>query len=129
MKKIDEITIIGPGLIGSSLGLALKSKKTPSILSLTRQNLQPIRKKYSNTNMCSLGAYEVMRTNKKISLTILASGSEVNLAIETSHKLAKDRIYSKVISMPCFNLFDKQSKTYRCPYLLQGFQKRYFEKN
>ena len=93
--------------------IALKSKKTPSILSLTRQNLQPIRKKYSNTNMCSLGAYEVMRTNKKISLTILASGSEVNLAIETSHKLAKDRIYSKVISMPCFNLFDKQSKTYR----------------
>ena len=93
--------------------IALKSKKTPSILSLTRQNLQPIRKKYSNTNMCSLGAYEVLRTNKKISLTILASGSEVNLAIETSHKLAKDRIYSKVISMPCFNLFDNQSKTYR----------------
>ena len=50
---------------------------------------------------------------KKINLTILASGSEVNLAIETSHKLAKDKIYSKVISMPCFNIFDEQSKTYR----------------
>ena len=93
--------------------IALKSKKTPSILSLTRQNLEPIRKKYSKINMCSLGAYEVFRTNKKINLTILASGSEVNLAIETSHKLAKDRIYSKVISMPCFNIFDKQSKTYK----------------
>ncbi len=93
--------------------IALKNKKTPSILSLTRQNLQPVRKKYSNTNMCAFGAYEVLRTNKKINLTILASGSEVNLAIETSHKLAKDRIYSKVISMPCFNLFDQQTKTYR----------------
>jgi len=93
--------------------IALKSKKTPSILSLTRQNLQPVRKKYSNINMCSFGAYEVLRTNKKINLTILASGSEVNLAIETSHKLAKDRIYSKVISMPSFNLFDEQSKTYK----------------
>ena len=92
---------------------ALKTANTPSVLSLTRQNLDPIRKKYSSNNKCSLGAYEVLRTNKKIKLTILASGSEVNLAIETSHKLAKDKIYSKVISVPCMELFDKQSKTYR----------------
>ena len=92
---------------------ALKNSKTPSILSLTRQNLKPIRKKYSNINKCSFGAYEVLRTNKKINLTILASGSEVNLAIETSHKLAKDKIYSKVISMPCQDLFDLQSKSYK----------------
>ena len=91
----------------------LKNSKTPSVLSLTRQNLNPIRKKYSNTNKCSFGAYEVLRTNKKINLTILASGSEVNLAIEASHKLAKDKIYSKVISMPCQELFDQQSESYR----------------
>ena len=91
---------------------ALKSSKTPSVLSLTRQNLDPVRKKYSNINKCSFGAYEVLRTNKKINLTILASGSEVNLAIETSHKLAKDKIYSKVISMPCQDLFDQQSDSY-----------------
>ena len=54
-----------------------------------------------------------MRTNKKVHLTILASGSEVNLAIETSHKLAKDKIYSKVISMPCQDLFDAQSNSYK----------------
>ncbi len=92
---------------------ALKSSKTPSILSLTRQNLNPIRNKYSNTNKCSLGAYEVLRTNKKIKLTILASGSEVNLAIEVSHKLAKERIYSKVISVPCMELFDSQPGKYK----------------
>ena len=92
---------------------ALKGSKTPSVLSLTRQNLDPIRKKYSNINKCSFGAYEVLRTNKKINLTILASGSEVNLAIETSHKLAKDKIYSKVISMPCQDLFDQQSESYK----------------
>ena len=61
--------------------LALKNSKTPSVLSLTRQNLEPIRKQYSNNNKCSLGAYEVLRTNKKISLSIFASGSEVNLAM------------------------------------------------
>ena len=93
--------------------LALKNSKTPSVLSLTRQNLDPVRKKYSNTNNCSFGAYEVLRTNKKINLTILASGSEVNLAIEASHKLAKDKIYSKVISVPCQDAFDLQSKSYK----------------
>ena len=92
---------------------ALKNSKTPSVLSLTRQNLDPIRNKYSNINKCSFGAYEVLRTNKKINLTIFASGSEVNLAIETSHKLAKDKIYSKVISMPCQDIFDQQLESYK----------------
>ena len=93
--------------------LALESSKTPSILSLTRQKLNPVRKKYSDTNKCSFGAYEVLRTNNKINLTIMASGSEVNLAIETSLKLAKDKIYSKVISVPCQEIFDLQSKIYK----------------
>ena len=93
--------------------LSLQNSKTPSVLSLTRQNLDPIRKKYSNINKCSFGAYEVLRTNKKIQLTILASGSEVNLAIQTSHKLAKDKVYTKVVSVPCQELFDLQSKSYK----------------
>ena len=92
--------------------LALNSKNV-SVLSLTRQNLDPIRKKYINTNKCCFGAYEVLRTSEKINLTILASGSEVNLAIETSLKLAKNKIYSKVISVPCLDIFDLQSKSYR----------------
>ncbi len=93
--------------------LALKNYNSPSVLSLTRQNLNPIRKKYSNINKCSFGAYEVLRTKNKIGLTILASGSEVNLAIQTSLKLAKYNIYSKVISMPSQNLFDLQSNKYK----------------
>ncbi len=93
--------------------LALKSLKTPSVLALTRQNLELVRHKYLNRNKCSFGAYEVLRTNNKIKLTILASGSEVGLAIKTSHKLAKDKIYSKVISMPSQELFEIQSKAYK----------------
>ena len=93
--------------------IALKNKKTPSVLALTRQNLKPIRNKFTKTNKCSMGAYEVLRTGKKIKLTIMASGSEVNLAIETSHNLAKEKIYSKVISMPCQEIFDNQSHAYK----------------
>ena len=92
---------------------ALKSKKTPSILSLTRQNLPPVRTKFSSSNKCSFGAYEILRTKKKINLTIFASGSEVDLAIQTSYKLAKDKIYSKVISVPCMDLFNLQSNSYK----------------
>ena len=93
--------------------VALKSLKKPSVLSLTRQNLNPIRKKYSKTNKCSFGAYEILRTNNKIKLTILATGSEVDLAIVASHKLAKYKIYSKVISVPSLELFKLQSKLYK----------------
>jgi transketolase len=93
--------------------IALKNKKTPSVLSLTRQNLEPIRLKFSNTNKCSFGAYEILRSNKKINITILASGSEVNLAKKVSKNLAKNRIYSKVISVPSQEIFQKQSKGYK----------------
>ena len=93
--------------------IALKNKKTPSVLSLTRQNLEPIRLKFSNTNKCSLGAYEIQRSSKKINITILASGSEVNLAKKVSKNLAKDKIYSKVISVPSQEIFQKQSQGYK----------------
>jgi len=93
--------------------IALKNKKTPSVLSLTRQNLEPIRLKFSNTNKCSLGAYEIQRSNKNINITILASGSEVILAKKVSENLAKDRIYSKVISVPSQEIFQKQSQSYK----------------
>ena len=93
--------------------LAIEQKNTPSILSLTRQNLTPIRKKYIKENKCSYGAYEVFRTNNKIHLTILASGSEVEIAIEASKKLQQEKIYSKVISVPCQELFEFQNKKYK----------------
>ena len=93
--------------------LALRNSKTPSVLSLTRQNLKPVRDKYSVLNKISYGAYDVSRTKGKINLTILASGSEVGIALEVGHKLAKDKIYSKIISMPCQEIFDLQKNSYK----------------
>ncbi len=93
--------------------LALKSKNAPSVLALTRQKVEPVRKEYTNANKCSFGAYEISRTNSKVNLTILASGSEVSLAINVGHKLATQNIYSKVISVPSQELFEKQLKSYK----------------
>ncbi len=93
--------------------LALNSKSSPSVIALTRQSLNPIRTKKSSKNLSLAGAYEILRTSNRISATIIATGSETSLAIEVSHKLATDGIYSKVISMPCQELFDQQSKVFK----------------
>ena len=93
--------------------LALESKNTPSVIALTRQGINPIRVKDSPNNESSAGAYEVLRTGNNISVTIIATGSETSLASDICHKLATENIYSKVISMPCQELFDQQSENYK----------------
>ena len=93
--------------------LALSNKKTPSVIALTRQKIKPIRKEYSIENKSAYGAYEILRTNEIIDLTIFASGSEVSLAIDVSHKLATQNIYSKVVSVPSQELLEKQTKSYK----------------
>ena len=93
--------------------LALKNKNAPSVIALTRQSVNPVRTKLERSNKSSLGAYEIFRTSRRIKLTILSSGSETSLACEISHKLATEKIYSKVISMPCQELFDQQSERYQ----------------
>ena len=103
--------------------LALENKNTPSVIALTRQKINPIRKDYSNINQCSKGAYEIMRTGKEIKLILISSGSEIDLACRVSHKLATDNIYSKVISMPCHEIFDLQNNNYKSEILTKNVMK------
>jgi len=93
--------------------LALKQTNTPSVLSLTRQNLKLLRTNNDQINKCSYGAYEIYRSNPKINLTIIATGSEVEIAVEASQQLAKENIHSKVVSMPCQELFEQQESSYK----------------
>ena len=93
--------------------LALESKKSPSVIALTRQSNSPIRAMSSSVNKSSAGAYEVLRTGDNIQVTIISTGSETSLACDIGHKLATESIYSKVISMPCQELFDQQSESYK----------------
>ncbi len=93
--------------------LALESKDTPSVIALTRQGVDPIRLKNTSKNESSFGAYEILRTGDNLNVTILATGSETSLACDICHKLATQNIYSKVISMPCQELFDLQREDYK----------------
>ena len=103
--------------------LALESKNTPSVIALTRQKTNPLRKDYSNINQCSKGAYEIMRTGEDINIILISSGSELDLTCKISHKLATENIYSKVISMPCHEIFDLQNDNYKSEILTKNVMK------
>ena len=93
--------------------IALAAEKTPSVLALTRQKLKPARLAYSAKNLSALGAYEVASSAKKAKVAIFASGSEVEIAIDAKAKLDAAGIPARVISVPCFDLFEKQGKAYK----------------
>jgi len=92
--------------------IALKSSDTPSVIALSRQKLPFITETLSKKNMCSFGAYEIKKNNSNVEVTLIASGSEVQIAIEAYNKLKDININSKVVSMPCQELFNKQTDDY-----------------
>ena len=93
--------------------LALKSISTPSVLALSRQGLPTLRQEETETNLSSKGAYVIYGDVFKRDLTILSSGSEVSIAIEAAKELKEENILVAVISMPCWELFEKQELFYR----------------
>jgi len=93
--------------------IALKSSTNPSVIALSRQKIPFVTETLTNKNMSSLGGYELKKTNSNPEITLIASGSEVQIAIDALNTLKEANINSKVVSMPCQELFDKQSKEYR----------------
>lgn len=93
--------------------IALQSKETPSILALTRQGLAPTRTTHSSENLSAKGAYIATDAEGDRQATILATGSEVEIALEARAALQADGIGTAVVSMPCQELFDAQDDAYR----------------
>ena len=92
--------------------LALEQTCTPSILVLSRQNLPALRQDYRE-NKSAKGAYIIAGDSKKRQATIIATGSEVALAVEAHKILQKEGVETVVVSMPCAELFDAQDITYQ----------------
>ena len=97
--------------------LAISDKSKPSIISLTRQNLNQLRTVFEDNNKCSFGAYEIFRSAEKIDITLMASGSEVEIAVSAAKKLSNKDIHTKVISVPSMELFDAQTEDYKSKIL------------
>ena len=93
--------------------IALQSTETPSVLALTRQALAPTRTTHSSENLSAKGGYIAADAEGERKATILATGSEVEIALAARDALQTDGIGTAVVSMPCQELFDAQDDAYR----------------
>ncbi len=93
--------------------LALQNKKTPSTLALTRQNLPTVRTEHRDENLSAFGAYELAAASGDAKVTIFATGSEVEIALKARDLLEAKGIATRVVSVPCFELFEEQSAQYQ----------------
>jgi transketolase len=85
--------------------LALEGREMPSVLALTRQNLPQLRRTLDERNKCVHGAYEVSPAQGNAQVSIFATGSEVSIAVEAQKLLAGQGVQARVVSVPCFELF------------------------
>jgi transketolase len=93
--------------------LALEYTGGPSVLALTRQNLPALRTAFEETNKCARGAYELAPAKGKPQVSLFASGSEVSLCMAAKTELEKQGIVTRVVSVPCLDLFLAQDESYR----------------
>ena len=100
--------------------LALTSKTTPSVLALSRQNLSAVRKVHTNQNMTARGAYVLAEATGKRQAILMATGSEVEIALRARDLLQADGIGTRVVSMPCWELFEDQDAAWRRKVLPAG---------
>lgn len=92
--------------------LAIENEHTPSILALSRQGVPTIRHS-SEDNLTAKGGYIISPAKGDIAATLIATGTEVSLAVEAQKRLAEENIFVNVVSMPCCELFDRQTIEYK----------------
>ena len=116
LRAIPNLNVFRPADMNETLECweaSLNNEKGPSAIILSRQKLNYISKLSGKENKCLKGAYEVNITAHDHKVILIASGSEVSLALETQDLLKGVNIESKVVSMPCQELFDQQNEEYK----------------
>jgi transketolase len=97
--------------------LALASRHAPSVLALTRQGVPTLRRGTQSDNLSARGAYILADSDGKRAVTLLATGSEVHIAVTARNALKDKGIAAAVVSLPCWELFDQQDDAYRAAVL------------
>ncbi len=100
--------------------LALTSEKNPSVLALSRQGLPTVRTEHKMRNLSAQGAYVLAEADDKRQAILMATGSEVEIALAARELLQADGIGTRVVSMPCWELFEAQDDKYRRKILPPG---------
>ena len=120
LRAIPNLNVFRPGdavETAEAWQCAIATKSTPSILALSRQGLTQFRSGDMSENKTEKGAYIIAGDGDARQITLLASGSEVEIALEAHQKLADDGIASIVVSVPCLDLFWQQDAAYRASIL------------
>ncbi|MBX9634364.1 MAG: transketolase, partial [Magnetospirillum sp.] len=99
---------------------AMLNAKGPSVFALSRQNLPTLRTTHTEDNLTAKGGYVLVEAEGKRQVTLLATGSEVSLALDARKLLAERGVQAAVVSLPCWELFDRQPKEYRASVLGEG---------
>ncbi|QFT30073.1 transketolase [Roseibium porphyridii] len=116
LRAIPNLTFYRPADITETLEcwqLSLEDRSGPSVLALTRQNLPSQRKNFEEDNLCAKGAYVLIDCEDSAAVTIFASGSEVEIAVDAHKELTEEGIATRVVSVPSFELFESQSDDYK----------------
>jgi transketolase len=92
---------------------ALENRAAPSVLALTRQNLPAVRREFVAENLSAKGAYELSPASAEAKVTLFASGSEVEIALDAQKILEGEGVATRVVSVPCFELFLRQNDAAR----------------
>jgi transketolase len=100
--------------------LALGARRTPSVIALTRQNLPTVRTEHNRKNLSGFGAYVLAEAEHRRAAILLATGSEVEVALAARALLERKGIGARVVSMPCWELFAAQDEAYRRRVLPAG---------
>lgn len=100
--------------------MALTSTSTPSVLCLSRQNLPTVRTEHKTKNLTAQGAYVLAEATGKRQAILIATGSEVEVALAARELLEAEGIGTRVVSMPCWELFEAQDESYRKRVLPAG---------
>ncbi|PWC50587.1 transketolase [Azospirillum sp. TSA6c] len=100
--------------------IALEATGAPSVLALTRQNVPTLRTEHTAENLSARGAYVIVEAEGERKATILATGSEVSLAVEARKALQAQGIGTAVVSMPSWELFERQDDAYKASVLGTG---------
>jgi transketolase len=115
LRAIPNLTVIRPAdavETAEAWEIALHNDKGPTLLAFSRQDVPTLRADHTSENLVSRGAYE-MAGGAGAKVTILASGSEVSLAMQSREIMQADGVAVRVVSMPSWKLFEQQSETYR----------------
>ena len=99
---------------------ALEHDTSPSVLCLTRQALPTLRREHTDNNLVAFGAYVLHEPPRGRDVTLLATGSEVSIAMDAVALLAAEGIGAAVVSMPCWEMFKRQPREYRREVLGNG---------